>query len=651
MIVYRITNMISSKQVIYYTFSVILMRNRKNEFVRMIMFTLFTVMLLLINSQIVCASEYYVATSGDNSNTGLSPDNPWLTLSYATNKLEAGDTLYLMNGTWYNESIVFKNYGTAEAPIIITAYDGTPTLIGEGSGNAISMVAYPADMQYISVSNLTIINYYNGIYVEAAAGNHEVSNIIFHNNNISGIINHAIYIRRIGESDYIINNITLSNNVVSDFGGSGIYMLGVRDSIIIDNVIKDSVFATGLVGIGYSIHNCIIEGNYLENISTSYGISGSTSTKNNIVKSNTIRNVTGRGIRFDYYSHGNTISDNIIANTGGTGINLYPYTYSIVENNTVTNSSIWVTGVGQTLFKNNLITSSSVNIGGIESARSQVIFEYNIVTDSKSFNVYHTNDSTFNNNQFSYITTPNAFQFFTGENSPSYNITLANNIFTHISGNAVYVGWSEVYGLNISKNTFINVDGFCVKNSKGHDVYVSSNIIIECNSPYFYNVLDSITPSDTTPTIQAGQSQQFSATTNGEGTFVWTLDGATVRTTPSVTTDSYTASGLAAGEYTVLLTVTSGEGSVTQTWTLTVEEEPVTPPVEPSTPLDLTVQQIAMAVVLAGLIPLIIVSVMLLNGMDGFKNIAPDKITIALVVICVMLVLTVLIINPIANLI
>ncbi len=93
-------------------------------------------------------------------------------------------------------------------------------------------------------------------------------------------------------------------------------------------------------------------------------------------------------------------------------------------------------------------------------------------------------------------------------------------------------------------------------------------------------IITEYSPLDTTPTITVGQSQQFSATTNAAGTFVWTLDGAIVRTTNSVTTDSYTASGLAAGEYTVLLTVTSGEDSVTQTWTLTVEEEPVTPPVE-----------------------------------------------------------------------
>lgn len=123
-------------------------------------------------------------------------------------------------------------------------------------------------------------------------------------------------------------------------------------------------------------------------------------------------------------------------------------------------------------------------------------------------------------------------------------------------------------------------------------------------------------PTDTTPTITAVQSQQFSATTNAAGTFVWTLDGATVRTTNSVTTDSYTASGLAAGEYTVLLTVTSGEDSVIQSWTLTVEEEPVTPPVEPQEPRD-RMSGPETAIALIGVLLVVLVATAILGSLAG----------------------------------
>ena len=48
------------------------------------------------------ATGYYIAASGgSDSKDGLSQTNAWATFAHAMEKLSAGDTLYLMDGTYY----------------------------------------------------------------------------------------------------------------------------------------------------------------------------------------------------------------------------------------------------------------------------------------------------------------------------------------------------------------------------------------------------------------------------------------------------------------------------------------------------------------------------------------------------------------------
>ena len=88
------------------------------------------VVLVVCSVGLTSAADYYVSTTGDNANDGLSIENAWATPSFAINNLTAGDTLYLINGTWYNETCTFQASGNATHPITVTAYNGTPTLQG-----------------------------------------------------------------------------------------------------------------------------------------------------------------------------------------------------------------------------------------------------------------------------------------------------------------------------------------------------------------------------------------------------------------------------------------------------------------------------------------------------------------------------------------
>jgi hypothetical protein len=74
------------------------------------------------------AATYYVAMTGNNTNPGTSA-LPWRTVAYAVNTMVAGDTTYVMDGT-YNEGLIwFKRSGTQAAPIKLLNYPGDSPII------------------------------------------------------------------------------------------------------------------------------------------------------------------------------------------------------------------------------------------------------------------------------------------------------------------------------------------------------------------------------------------------------------------------------------------------------------------------------------------------------------------------------------------
>jgi len=87
---------------------------------------------IVFNISVTEAKIFYVSPSGDDSNPG-SKHRPWLTIQKAANTLTAGDTAYIMSGT-YSEHIIPKNSGNQENSVVYTAYPGhSPIIVGKGS--------------------------------------------------------------------------------------------------------------------------------------------------------------------------------------------------------------------------------------------------------------------------------------------------------------------------------------------------------------------------------------------------------------------------------------------------------------------------------------------------------------------------------------
>lgn len=66
---------------------------------KQVLFTLFT-----ITTTHSFATNYYVSQAGSNSNNGLASTSAFRTINYAASQTAAGDTVFIMNGTYTNSN-------------------------------------------------------------------------------------------------------------------------------------------------------------------------------------------------------------------------------------------------------------------------------------------------------------------------------------------------------------------------------------------------------------------------------------------------------------------------------------------------------------------------------------------------------------------
>lgn len=72
----------------------------------------------------LAAATYYVATDGNDADTGDS-DNPWATVDHAISEVVAGDTIYVRGGTYgIDHRVVIDKAGTETAPIRLHGMPG-----------------------------------------------------------------------------------------------------------------------------------------------------------------------------------------------------------------------------------------------------------------------------------------------------------------------------------------------------------------------------------------------------------------------------------------------------------------------------------------------------------------------------------------------
>jgi parallel beta-helix repeat protein len=343
---------------------------------------------------------YYVKKSGNDSNNGLSANLPFLTISKAISKADAGDMIFVGAGT-YNESINFSSSGESDNNIVLTA-DTT----GKYTGDSGEVVINTTSTNGIKIDNHDYITIYgfkiknttdSGIYLTNANNINLINNVIESNTgkaiNIDQSSNisikdsdiltngYGVYANNSSALDIINNNfsqnsnyalqILSSNDIDVDFNSlssnSGIAIIFVsttnintKNNIVSSNQEKGIKISENSQGNfeNNKIYSNTAEGMYCDNsignvfknnliYSNSLGLKLTNICKSSSISSNTVYGNTNEGILIESNSISNDIRDNIVANNS-IGIKVSNSTGTTESyNNVYNNSSNNYSGINQ----------------------------------------------------------------------------------------------------------------------------------------------------------------------------------------------------------------------------------------------------------------------------------------------------------------
>ncbi|PXV96045.1 parallel beta helix pectate lyase-like protein [Lachnotalea glycerini] len=120
------------------------------------------------------ATNYYVSTSGNDSNNGTSTSTAFKTITKAITKASAGTNIYVLNGTYkYSSTIKLSASGKSGSPIRILNYNGSkPVIDFSGQAENSSNRGFQISGSYWTISGLTIQNAGdNGIFISGNNNN------------------------------------------------------------------------------------------------------------------------------------------------------------------------------------------------------------------------------------------------------------------------------------------------------------------------------------------------------------------------------------------------------------------------------------------------------------------------------------------------
>jgi hypothetical protein len=371
----------------------------------------FAALLLALPGIAVGGTTYYVSTSGNNSNNGLSTTTAWRNVQYAANRVAAGDTVNILGGV-YNETVNIPASGSATAGYIaFQNYSGqTATIDGTGlsvPGGQYGLVNI-ANQSYIIIQGLEIRNYKTtstkyvpvGVYVTGAGSYIQLLNSHIHHiqTTASGCNANALGVAFYGNrAPASLNHITISGNELNNL------KTGCSETLTLDGNVDTFTVTNNLI---HDNNNIGIDAIGFEGVSPK---SAYDHARNGYIAQNSIYKITSQGNKS--YSSGCWCSDGIYVD-GGTNIT--------IERNLIHNVDIGIEIASEhrghvasyVIARSNLIyfgNSAGVSIGGYASGvggTDHVTIVNNTLykndgknTGSGEFQIqYHATNNVFKNN-------------------------------------------------------------------------------------------------------------------------------------------------------------------------------------------------------------------------------------------------------------
>ena len=144
------------------------------------------IILLFSIGQVLNATTFYVAKTGNDRNNGI--NSPFLTIQRGVNFLRAGDTLYVRAGVYSERVIVADHNGTADNPIVITAFpnerpiiDGANLDLGGDGNGLVSIFSAYVRLNGFEIRNADMTGLYKSNMAVYLNGNNILSNCVVHN--------------------------------------------------------------------------------------------------------------------------------------------------------------------------------------------------------------------------------------------------------------------------------------------------------------------------------------------------------------------------------------------------------------------------------------------------------------------------------------
>jgi Secretion system C-terminal sorting domain len=313
---------------------------------------------IMLLSYSAFSKDYFVSTTGNDNNDGLTEATAWRTINFAAKKAKSGDTVWIKSGNYGNENVIVKNSGKEGFPISFIGYKTTtgditsmyytyakgkpldpkemPMLDGgdRSKNTAINLTG----REYISIKNIQITNYEKGLF-SSNGNNLLIENIVAKTfGDVKSYSGRGIHIK--GLKTKLINSIVINsaavniavygdNNLLenlSSYSNESLetgpkaatdYYITIRGN---ENIIKGCyVERVGNLqhrghGISLKSVGVITENNLIENC-TVINVKGAIEARHRQVKNNTFRNITIKGWKSASQNGGIVIHDGASYNT------------------------------------------------------------------------------------------------------------------------------------------------------------------------------------------------------------------------------------------------------------------------------------------------------------------------------------------------
>ena len=342
------------------------------------------------------ALNYYVsATNGANTNDGTTVSKAYRTIQKASDVSQAGDTIFIMNGTYTNPAgtalVTHKKSGLPSKWIVFKNYQNHKPVLFFNSWHC-----FKIEGSYIEISGLTIKGNNSNI-TEAEALNQPESC-----KNPSGTVDskfngNGIYTD--GRAGNRVHHLRFRNCTIYDCGGSGIQTVQSDYVTIENNIVYNNAWYSIYAPSGISVYQAwnfdqltttkiIVRNNicYGNKMLVPWPATNCTFTDGNGIIIDDSKNTQG-GSAIGAYKGRTLVYNNICYNNGGSGIHSFVSEHVDIINNTayqnsqtatINNGEIYPSKSNDVRIFNNILWSKTDKKLNSNLQNTNIVYDYNL---------------------------------------------------------------------------------------------------------------------------------------------------------------------------------------------------------------------------------------------------------------------------------